>query len=43
MSRLPVSGHTLRLLLGGLAVVVFFVFRDHLPEFNLEKVIEDLS
>ncbi|MBM3667051.1 MAG: phosphatase PAP2 family protein [Actinobacteria bacterium] len=25
------------------AVVLFFVFRDQLPEFNLEEVIEDLS
>ncbi|MBA2545774.1 MAG: bifunctional DedA family/phosphatase PAP2 family protein [Solirubrobacterales bacterium] len=43
MSKLPISGHTLRLLLGALAVVLFFTFRDQLPEFNIEKIIEDLS
>ena len=43
MDKLPFSGHTLRLILLGAAIVLFFVFRDHLPEFNLEKIIEDLS
>ena len=41
--KLPISGHTLRLLLIGLGIVLFFTFRDQLPEFDIEKIIEDLS
>lgn len=43
MRRLPVSGHTLWPLLIGAAVIAFFVFRDKLPEFDLEQAIKDLS
>ena len=43
MSRLPISGRTLRLFLIALGVVLFFTFRDDLPEFDIEKIIEDLS
>lgn len=43
MSRLAVSGRTLRLALLGAAIVLFFVFRDELPDLDLEKVIKDLS
>ncbi len=43
MSRLPVSGHTLKLLIGAAIVVLFFVFRDQLPSLNIEEIIENLS
>ena len=43
MSRLPVSGHSLRWLIGGTLLILIFLFRDQLPSFDLEKIIEDLS
>ena len=43
MSRLPVSGRTLKLLIGAALLILFFVFRDELPSFDIEKIIEDLS
>ncbi len=43
MSRLPVSGRTLKLLVGAVLLILFFAFRDELPSFDIEKIIEDLS
>ena len=40
---LPVSRKWAFRIVVGLLVVAFFVFRDELPEFNLEEIIEDLS
>ena len=41
--RLPVSRKWAFRIVVGLLVVAFFVFRDELPEFNLEEIIKDLS
>jgi membrane protein DedA with SNARE-associated domain/membrane-associated phospholipid phosphatase len=43
MSRLPVSGKTLRRTLFVAAIVAFLLLRDQLPDFSLEEVIKDLS
>lgn len=43
MSRLPVSGKTLRRGLFVAAIAAFLLFRDLLPDFSLEGVIKDLS
>jgi membrane protein DedA with SNARE-associated domain/membrane-associated phospholipid phosphatase len=41
--KLPVSRKWALRIVVALAVVAFFVFRDELPHFNLEEIIEDLS
>jgi undecaprenyl-diphosphatase len=43
VTGLPISGKWLRRGLIATLVILFIVFRDRLPDFNLETIIEDLS
>ena len=43
MSRLPISGKWVMRIVVGILFAAFLIFRDHLPHFDIEEIIKDLS
>ena len=43
MSRLPISGKWLMRIVIAALFAAFLIFRDHLPDFDIEEIIKDLS
>jgi len=43
VSRLPISGRWIFRIVVALLFAAFLIFRDHLPDFDLEEIIRDLS